>query len=102
MALPTRLIKAMCPERVCTVCGAPSERITGETVGWTDCECSDDGTHWRTGRVLDPFAGSGTTLVAAHNESRDAIGVDLDSRNVAMVEERLGPIIAATDLTVFT
>jgi hypothetical protein len=28
MALPTRLIKAMCPERVCTVCGAPSERIT--------------------------------------------------------------------------
>jgi hypothetical protein len=28
LALPTRLIKAMCPERVCTVCGAPSERIT--------------------------------------------------------------------------
>ena len=148
MALPTRLIKAMCPERVCTVCGAPSERITGETtyvdcntgvtasrldmrhgkrnaelvnawvsdgdspkgqnaaiaqretLGWTDCECSDDGTHWRTGRVLDPFAGSGTTLVAAHNESRDAIGVDLDSRNVAMVEDRLGPLVAACDLTV--
>ena len=144
MALPTRLIKAMCPERVCTVCGAPSERITertpeyaayraeqgdfhssGErgqglrsnrsvgdpelnkaaqniTVGWTDCECSDDGTHWRTGRVLDPFAGSGTTLVAAHNESRDAIGIDLDDRNVAMVEDRLGPLVAACDLTVLT
>ena len=144
MALPTRLIKAMCPERVCTVCGAPSERITKveyvehspgtaakqhqsargvaasgstvlaidssfthgradkvtETLGWTDCECSDDGTHWRTGRVLDPFAGSGTTLVAAHNESRDAIGIDLDSRNVAMVEDRLGPLVAACDLTV--
>ncbi len=144
MALPTRLIKAMCPERVCTVCGAPSERITKveyvehspgtaakqhqsargvaasgstvlaidssfthgradkvtETLGWTDCECSDGGTHWRTGRVLDPFAGSGTTLVAAHNESRDAIGVDLDSRNVAMVEDRLGPLVAACDLTV--
>lgn len=143
MALPTRLIKAMCPERVCTVCGAPSERITersyvgaksgdpyephvwqsgiaegkaghsnkapddgarvvAETIGWTDCECSDDGTHWRTGRVLDPFAGSGTTLVAAHNESRDAIGIDLDSRNVAMVEDRLGPLVAACDLTVNT
>jgi site-specific DNA-methyltransferase (adenine-specific) len=148
MALPTRLIKAMCPERVCTVCGAPSERITErgrhqiaaatwqrplrrkrratagraagrtgsgeptaqipritpttETVGWTDCECSDDGTHWRTGRVLDPFAGSGTTLVAAHNESRDAIGIDLDDRNVAMVEDRLGPLVAACDLTVLT
>jgi len=127
MALPTRLIKAMCPERVCAVCGAPSERIvsvtrqgsqdntdgrngrkvadierTAETIGWTDCECSDDGTHWRTGRVLDPFAGSGTTLVAAHNESRDAIGIDLDSRNVAMVEDRLGPLVAACDLTVNT
>ena len=149
MALPTRLIKAMCPERVCTVCGAPSERITGEatytqtrnggtpatldmrngesaakgvrnwsangatsgdnsvvrtaeTIGWTDCECSPDGTHWRTGRVLDPFAGSGTTLVAAHNESRDAIGIDLDDRNVAMVEDRLGPLVAACDLTVLT
>ena len=31
MALPRRLIKAMCPERVCTVCGAPSERITERT-----------------------------------------------------------------------
>lgn len=137
MALPTRLIKAMCPERVCTVCGVPSERITErtpsdrrlggtaaceesaygsaggrgsgvryepdiETIGWTDCECSDDGTHWRTGRVLDPFAGSGTTLVAAHNESRDAIGIDLDDRNVAMVEDRLGPLVAACDLTVNT
>ncbi len=76
--------------------------ITRETTGWTDCECSDDGTHWRTGRVLDPFAGSGTTLVAAHNESRDAIGIDLDSRNVAMVEDRLGPLVAACDLTVNT
>ncbi len=132
LALPTRLIKAMCPERVCTVCGAPSKRITGEavepqvwqsgvtggagahsskargddarstrtaeTVGWTDCGHNA----WRTGRVLDPFAGSGTTLVAAHNESRDAIGIDLDSRNVAMVEDRLGPLVAACDLTVNT
>ena len=183
LALPTRLIKAMCPERVCAACGTPSERITGEatyapsvtnrggsmmadsdrvaeganqwvgadggrasvvrtaeTIGWTDCCCGADcvpatwgtvdvpeyrrgdgklitsartarvivdpgkcdGTHWRTGRVLDPFAGSGTTLVAAHNESRDAIGIDLDDRNVAMVEDRLGPLVAACDLTVNT
>jgi 16S rRNA G966 N2-methylase RsmD len=67
-----------------------------ETVGWTDCGHNA----WRTGRVLDPFAGSGTTLVAAHNESRDAIGIDLDDRNVAMVEDRLGPLVAACDLTV--
>lgn len=49
-----------------------------------------------------PDDGSGTTLVAAHNESRDAIGIDLDDRNVAMVEDRLGPLVAACDLTVNT
>jgi DNA modification methylase len=43
------------------------------TVGWTDC---GHGTPAR-GVVLDPFAGTGTTLKAATHEGRDAIGVDL-------------------------
>jgi len=43
------------------------------TVGWTDC---GHGTPGR-GVVLDPFAGTGTTLKAAIKEGRDAIGVDL-------------------------
>lgn len=30
LTLPKRLIEAMCPLRVCTVCGKPSERIVGE------------------------------------------------------------------------
>ena len=43
------------------------------TVGWTDCG------HGTPGRavVLDPFAGTGTTLKTATEEGRDAIGVDL-------------------------
>lgn len=43
------------------------------TVGWTDC---GHGTPAR-GVVLDPFAGTGTTLNTAVDEGRDGIGVDL-------------------------
>lgn len=43
------------------------------TVGWTDC---GHGTPAR-GVVLDPFAGTGTTLKTAIEERRHAIGVDL-------------------------
>jgi DNA modification methylase len=43
------------------------------TVGWTDC---GHGTPAR-GVVLDPFAGTGTTLKTAVEEGRDAVGVDL-------------------------
>ena len=43
------------------------------TVGWTDC---GHGAPAR-GVVLDPFAGTGTTLKTANDEGRDAIGVDL-------------------------
>ena len=122
-----RPIKAMCPERVCTVCGEPSRRIvkaqalangkprnenlsgrsafepwrdphakrraTGatfsrisETVGWSDCGHNA----WRPGVVLDPFAGTGTTLLVAHNNNRDSIGIDLDIRNAALASQRLG------------
>jgi DNA modification methylase len=128
-ALPKRLIEAMCPLRVCRVCGKPSERIveqageyaehrsraravgddnaaelltkglsrvTGrgmervnaqyETTGWSDCGHDN----WRTGNVLDPFAGSGTTMEAAQAVGRHAIGIDLDSRNADLAQQRVG------------
>lgn len=118
MALPKRLIEAMCPQRVCVECGKPSERIVeltshGEwrrpelthtkanhggpgthgnrtrsatTLGWSDCGHNN----WRTGIVLDPFGGSGTTLDAAQAVGRHAIAIDLDERNADLARERVG------------
>ena len=47
------------------------------TIGWSDCGHDD----YRPGVVLDPFAGTGTTLAVADLHGRDAIGIDLDERN---------------------
>jgi len=41
------------------------------------------------GSVLDPFAGSGTTLLAAAACGRSAVGVELDSRYAALAWRRL-------------
>ena len=117
----------MVPAKVCTVCGAPSERIvessydkppwtsggtvsglsrqpdrvdqpySGTTVGWTECDCPDDGTKWRNGVVLDPFAGSGTTLMVATGHGRDAIGVDIDARNADLALDRVGPLLLTVE-----
>jgi DNA modification methylase len=64
-----------------------------DTVGWTDCGHDT----WRNGIVLDPFAGSGTTLAVATGHGRDAIGIDLDERNADLARERIGMFLDVTD-----
>lgn len=56
------------------------------TVGWSDCGHDN----YRRGIVLDPFAGSGTTLAVATGLGRDAIGIDIDARNADLATERVG------------
>lgn len=70
---------------------------TTTTIGWTECECPDDGTKWRPGVVLDPFAGSGTTLMVATGQGRDAIGIDIDSRNADLALDRVGPLLLTVE-----
>ena len=39
--------------------------------------------------VLDPFAGSGSTCVAAHRTGRDHIGIELDGNHHGSASKRL-------------
>lgn len=63
---------------------ARGERV--RTVGWSDCGHGA----WRRGHVLDPFVGSGTTLVVATGMGRDGTGIDLDARNAELAAQRVG------------
>lgn len=56
---------------------------------WSDCGHDS----WRNGVVLDPFAGSGTTLMVASGHGRDSIGIDLDERNAELALDRVGPLL---------
>jgi site-specific DNA-methyltransferase (adenine-specific) len=86
--------KGKLPDDVWTfsrVCGTFRERV-----GWHPCQmpvalldrivlaCSKPGD-----LVLDPFAGSGTTLVSAARQGRRWVGVELSEEYAARAEERL-------------
>jgi len=79
--LVRRCLKAGCPWRVCVECGLPAEG------GWCKCEA---GAGRRPAVVLDPFVGSGTTLLVARQLGLDAIGIELNPDYEAMMRQRLG------------
>jgi hypothetical protein len=70
------------PQRHCT---------TTETVGWkAGCNCGANATIPCT--VLDPFAGSGTTLAVAKDLGRRALGCEMSADYVEIIEGRMGLI----------
>ncbi len=72
--------------KVGNVYNVPKEVAKKEFVGWTDCGCNAG---WREGVVLDPFMGSGTTLVVARRLGCSAIGIELNPDYVKIAKKRL-------------
>lgn len=117
--IPRRCISAGTSERgACGVCGSPRRRDveraamvldrssrshekgrtrasgkmvsppTSRTIGWSpSCDCDAETVPCV---VLDPFAGSGTTLAVACQLGRDAIGIELNPEYAELAERRIG------------
>lgn len=95
-ALVRRPILATAPQQVCTGCGRPWRRskrrvrfLAGRAMPRPiePCGC---GMPTRPGLVLDPFAGSGTTLRVARALGRDALGIELKPQFAALARDRAG------------
>lgn len=71
--------------RLSSVSGAghPTSKPIGMVADWVRLFTNPGDT------ILDPFAGSGTTLRAAKDEGRKAIGVELDERYCEVIARRL-------------
>lgn len=39
--------------------------------------------------ILDPFAGSGTTILEAINNNRNSIGIEIDTGYIELAKERI-------------
>jgi DNA modification methylase len=48
--------------------------------------------------ILDPFAGTGTTLVVAHQLGRQSIGIEIDPEYVQIIEKRLKYLRPSDDI----
>lgn len=104
---PRRRIEVETSTRVASETDAGKDRIQGRsiggafvkahlvknaeraTAGWIDCGCGDT---WTPGVVLDPFAGTGTTLAVADLHGRDSIGIDIDARNRDLLPARINEV----------
>lgn len=51
--------------------------------------------------ILDPFAGTGTTLVVAEQLNRKSIGIEIDKINIELIEKRLVEPREADDVSRF-
>ena len=66
-----------------TMLTPPERTITGYA-----CDCPDTTAPTRPSVVLDPFAGTGTTVAVAHNLGRHGIGIDLSADYLRLAEWR--------------
>jgi len=61
---------------------------TTETVGW-EKTCNCENSKVEKARVLDPFAGSGTTAIASLKHQRKFIGIELNEDYIDLAKKRI-------------
>jgi DNA modification methylase len=95
-ALVRRPIVATAPLHVCTRCRRPWRRskrrvrfLENRPLSRPLVPCGCD-SPTQPGLVLDPFAGSGTTLKVARELGRDGLGIELKSEYARVARERAG------------
>lgn len=60
-------------------------------VGWkSSCSCNAE---IKNCVVLDPFTGSGTTLIAAMKNGRDSVGIELNKEYIELAKKRIGDFL---------
>jgi DNA modification methylase len=99
--IPEVCIKAGTSEKgSCSTCGAPWERFQ-EGEGWK-ATCSCPAADLEPCIVLDPFAGSGTTLAVAAGLRRSYLGIELNPDYHKLIEERLAePLLSRVQQDLF-
>jgi len=105
--LPERAIKLGTPERVCMECNAPIKPYYLNCVeGFNEDQvtldrrliasfktCEHAGANTAPPIVLDPFLGTGTTLIASHMFDRRAIGIELSPDHAATAATRMSTVL---------
>jgi site-specific DNA-methyltransferase (adenine-specific) len=69
----------------------PQRHVTHtETLGWeSSCKCQGESFFSGKCVVLDPFAGSGTTLAVSERLDRDSVGIEINSSYCELIHQRL-------------
>ena len=67
---------------------APNHHYEKQVLGLRQT-CAHDSAEWVPGTVLDPFAGTMTTLLAADRLGRRSIGIELSEKYIALGRARL-------------
>lgn len=95
-ALPKRALLATAPRAICTRCNRPWRRskrrvqyLAGKPQQRPFVPCGCDAPI-RPALVVDPFAGSGTTLKVARDLGLDATGIELSGRFAGVARRRAG------------
>ena len=98
VGLPLYFLPAACPRWVCRECGQPRmprDGLDSHSGGRTVYRCTvyvplcKCGAGWEPGIVLDPFAGAGTTMVAAKRLGFRYAGIEINPKYARTIRLRL-------------